>query len=358
MRRLISISISIVFVLGVSVACDRGGGTEKAQNPQDALYVCNQGDATISIIGPGTDSVLTTVDLTNEGYSSNAKPHHVVVDPDGSAWYVSLIGANRIVKFNNRNEVVGTVEFESPGMLSLHPTEDLLYAGHTMSIPTVPSTVAVIDRAEMARVDVISVGIDRPHGMKVHPSGDVAYTTSLAVNDLAAIDTKTQRVEDRVSLPGSRQRYVQMDISADGKTAYVTGQVAGQVHILDLATPSKPTLTDSVTVGAEPWHPQLSDDGSTLYFGSKATNTVYALDTQTLDTTIIRGQGLAQPHGSALSPDGTTLFVSNKNLNGTYQPPSGEEAGSVVAINTATNAIERVIEVGEAPAGINTRWQP
>jgi len=113
-----------------------------------------------------------------------------------------------------------------------------------------------------------------------------------------------------------------------------------------------------VDVGAEPWHPQLSADGETLYFGSKATNTVYAMDTDTYETTTIEGRGLAQPHGSALSPDGQTLYVSNSNQNGTYTPSSGDGIGTVVAIDPETNEIQSVIEVGENPAGINTPWRP
>jgi len=348
----------LVLVLLTITGCD-GNDPTTATNPADALYVCNQADATISVIDPSSQTVVTTVDLTNHGFSPDAKPHHVAVEPDGSAWYVSLIGDDVVVKFNAQNEVIGTVDFPSPGMLSLHPETDLLYAGHTMSIPDVPSTIAVIKRSDMTPVQVpLAVPIDRPHGMKVSPSGGYAYSTSLSTNGIVAIDTETQDVASPVSLPGSRQRYVQVDITADGQTAFVTGQVAGQVQVLSLQNPATPSLVDSIDVGAEPWHPQLSDDGSTLYFGSKATNAVTVMDTNTLATSTIEGTGLAQPHGSALSPDGRFLYISNKNLDGTFDPPSGDDVGSVVVIDTQSNEIETVIEVGEEPSGINTRWQP
>ena len=349
----------LLFVVLVAIGGCDGNDPTTSPNPADALYVCNQAGATISVIDPRSQEVVQTVDLTSHGFSANAKPHHVVVEPDGSAWYVSLIGDDVVVKFNARNEVVGSVDFVSPGMLSLHPEKDLLYAGHTMSIPSVPSTVAVIQRSDMTPAEVpLSVPIDRPHGMKVSPTGEYAYTSSLSTNRIVAIDTETQDVESPVALPGSRQRYVQLDITADGQTAFVTGQVAGQVQVLSLEPPATPTLVDSIDVGAEPWHPQLSDDGSTIYFGSKAANVVNALDTNTLSTTTIEGNGLAQPHGSALSPDGRFLYISNNNRNGTFEPPSGEDVGSVVVIDTQSNDIETVIEVGENPTGINTRWQP
>lgn len=348
----------VLLIAVTALGCD-SSDPDPPRNPPDALYVCNQADATVSVIDPDANAVVRTVDLTEKGFSANAKPHHVVVGPDGSAWYVSLINEDAVVKLNAQNEVVGQVSFPSPGMLSLHAGTDRLYAGHTMSIPDVPSTVAVIRPSDMTRAAVLSVPFERPHGMKVSPGGRYAYSSSLSTNDVVAIDVETNQVQQPVSfLDASRQRYVQFDISANGQRAYVTGQVAGQVQVLSLDSPATPTLVDSVDVGAEPWHPQLSADGATLYVGSKATNTVYAMDTDTYETTTIEGRGLAQPHGTALSPDGQTLYVSNNNQNGTYEPSSGENVGTVVAIDTETNEIQTVIEVGENPAGVNTRWRP
>ena len=350
--------ISGVLCLVALMGCD-SSAPEPAPNPADAVYVCNQAGATVSIIDPASNEVAETVDLTEHDFSPNAKPHHVVVEPDGSAWYVSLIGENKVVKFNARNEVTGTVDFESPGMLSLHPSEDLLYAGHTMSLPGVPANIAVIQRSDMTPIEVpLSVPIDRPHGMKVSPTGDYAYASSLSANDIVAIDTETQTVQSPVTVPASGQFYVQLDITADGQTAYITGEEGKQVHVLDLQDPTSPSLMDSVSVDGRPWHPQLSDDGSTLYFGNKATNTITALDTGPLNTASIEGTGLANPHGSALSPGGQFLYVSNSNANGSYESSSGEDVGTVVVIDTQTHEIDAVIEVGHEPAGINTRWQP
>jgi YVTN family beta-propeller protein len=353
----------VLVVLLALGGCD-GSGPDSPSNPANALYVCNQPDATISIIDPASHEVATTVDLTEYDFEADAKPHHVVVEPDGSAWYVSLIGDNVVAKFNAKNGLIGTVTFESPGMLSLHPTEDLLYAGHTMSLPGVPANIAVIQRSDMTPVGdaeevKLPVPIDRPHGMKVSPTGDYAYASSLSANKIVAIDTETQQVQSPVTLPGPHQFYVQLDIAADGQTAYITGDQGNQVQVLDLGSPAQPTLKNSLTVDGRPWHPQLSDDGSTLYFGSKATNTVTALDASSgLDTTTIEGRGLANPHGSALSPDGRFLYISNANPNGSYESSSGEDVGTVVVIDTQTREVQTVVEVGKEPAGINTRWQP
>ena len=53
---------------------------------QARLYVANQDDATISIIDAKSRKLVETLDLRRYGFADNAKPHHVQVDPDGSAW--------------------------------------------------------------------------------------------------------------------------------------------------------------------------------------------------------------------------------------------------------------------------------
>lgn len=349
----------VVFFLLSVIGCD-STDPEVRTNPPDALYVCNQGSGTVSVVRPDVDSVVTTVDLVAKEVTASRKPkpHHVVVEPDGAAWYVSLINEDAIVKLNAQNEVVGQVSFPAPGMLSLDPDADRLYAGHTLSVKSAPNTIAVIP-TDMSSVQERSVSIERPHGIKASPTGNYVYSSSLTTKQIIALDSDTDDLSFSPILPGSSQEYIQLDISADGQTAFLTkkfdaGTEFGQVHVLSLEDPATPTFVDSVEVGAEPWHPQLSADGKTLYVGSKATNTIYAMDTETFETTTIEGRGLAQPHGSTLSPDGKTLYVSNNNQNGSY-PSSG---GTVVAIDTKSNDIQDVIEVGENPTGINTKWTP
>ena len=70
------------------------------------------------------DVVARVVDLTEFGYLPSAKPHHVAVEPDGSYWYVSLIGANRVAKFSRDNELSGEFVFETPGMLAVDAHDD------------------------------------------------------------------------------------------------------------------------------------------------------------------------------------------------------------------------------------------
>src|SRR3712207_4268602 len=100
---------------------------------QARLYVANQDDATVSIIDARGHKLLETLDLRRYGFGANAKPHHVQVEPDGKSWYVTLIGAGRVVKFDRANKMLGSTQLEVPGLIALHPTQDLMFVGRSMS---------------------------------------------------------------------------------------------------------------------------------------------------------------------------------------------------------------------------------
>lgn len=352
---------SLLLALGLLTSCAATAQTAPASGDDEAarLYVCNQGAATISVIDMATNEIVDTVDLQAFGFSANAKPHHVVVEPDGSAWYVSLIGENRVLKFNRQNELVDRVETEVPGLLALHPTEDLLLVGRSMSAVNPPSSISLVQRSDMTPLRTIDTFFPRPHALATTPSGAYAYVASLAENQLMAINLADDAT-DLTRLGGATQTFVQFAISPDGTTLVATGQVSGQALVFDLSDPAAPTVTDTISVNAQPWHPVFSPDGQRVYFGNKTAHSVTVLNMATRSVeAVIEGNGLAQPHGAALSPDGRYLYVSNNNRKGTYQPTHASSGstppGTVTVINTETNEIETVIEVGAYPTGIGTR---
>ena len=72
------------------------------------VYVANQASGKVTVIDAATDSVVAVVDFTTLGFSAHPKPHHIVVEPDGSYWYVSLVGDNAVVKLDRSNHVVAS----------------------------------------------------------------------------------------------------------------------------------------------------------------------------------------------------------------------------------------------------------
>jgi YVTN family beta-propeller protein len=348
MRRLVAVLVSAVALL---LAAPLDG---RAQAPN--VYVCNQGEATISVIDMASKAVEATVDLKERGFSENAKPHHVVAEPDGSHWYVTLIGANTILKFNRANEIVGRLSsFEVPGLLAITASSDRLYAGRSMSAVDPPKSIGVIDRSSMALEEEIDTFFPRPHPLVLRDDGAYAFVASLATNQLLGIDTDT-RETTLTRLGGDTQTLVQFAMTPDGTTLIGGGQRTGQLLLFDATGAPTLSVTDTLQVGTQPWHPVISADGTTAYVPNKRSHSVSVVDLPTASVTAtIEGDGLAQPHGTVLSPDGRYLFVSNNNRKGTYTPEGDTpDAGTVTVIDTKTNEITKVIEVGTYPTGIGT----
>jgi 6-phosphogluconolactonase (cycloisomerase 2 family) len=350
--------IGILGILVLAAGCAQSGASQAqgGQGERTFLYVCNQNDASGSVIDMRTNEVVQTVDLQALGFSSEARPHHSAVERDGSFWYLSLIGDNKVLKFNRQNELVGQVDFERPGMLALDTMSDRLYVGRSMAAVNPPQRIGMIDRGEMS-IDEYDVFFPRPHAIAVNPQNDIVYTASLAVNNMASIDVEQEEME-LTTLDGMMHTFVQFALSPDGKSMVVGGEMTGKFMVFDITSPQEPTLVKMLDVNAAPWHPVFTPDGRFVYIGNKRANTITVVDASdwTIET-VIEGQGISEPHGSAVSPDGKYVYISNNNLKGAYVADASlsetEQPGTVVVIDTATNKVENIIEVGHYAAGLS-----
>lgn len=319
------------------------------------LFVANQSAAVVTIIDMETNEIARKIDLVELGFTPDAKPHHIAVEPDGGFWYVSLIGDNVVLKFDHEDRLVGRTGFERPGMLALHPTEDLLFVGRSMAAVNPPQRVGLIRRSDMT-IEEVDVFFPRPHAIAVHPDGAHLYTASLAENSLAAVDWREEELELASLGEGPPHVLVQFAISPDGESLIGTGQLTGKLLVFDVGNPMAPALRTTVDVNAAPWHPIFSPDGRFVYFGNQNSNTVTIVETAgwTVDA-VIEGEGLAEPHGIAVSSDGSRVYVSNRNLKGEYAPGSGDaHPGTVVVIDAASREIVHVIETDGYAAGMDT----
>jgi YVTN family beta-propeller protein len=331
---------------------------------EDLLYVCNQNDATVSVIDMATNQVVRTVDLQRLGFSANARPHHVAVEPDGSFWYVTLIGDNRVVKLDRNDRVVAQVAFETPGMLALHPTQDRLFVGRSMTAVNPPQRIGVIRRSDLS-LEELDVFLPRPHALALEPRSGTVYTASLATNQLATIDLGTERVTLH-DVPGAAHALMQFAVAPDGRGIAISGELSQKVFRFDLADPRKPRLAGEIDVGPQPFDPIYTKDGRWIYVPNKAASTVTVIDAAADSVVgVISGAGLAQPHGVAVAADGRHIYISNNNLRPAAATPGHEMhaagpaapagKGTIVVIDVATRTIVQVIEVGHNASGIGTR---
>lgn len=350
----------LLWIAGVALFSACASAPSQPQTSPEALYVCNQSDATVTLIDTRTNAIIRTVDLKQLGFTANAKPHHIQVEPDGSFWYVSLIGENKIVKLDRNDRVVGTATFETPGMMSLDPAGDVLFVGRSMTAVNPPKRIGVIKRSDMS-IDEIDVLFARPHAMALDSRDHTVYTGSLVVNQMAAIDHVTEKVEI-TNVDGAPHSLMQYALSPDGKTLAASGELSGQLLLFDVTDRMKPRFLRSWKVESQPFDPVFTRDGRYVVVPNKASNSIAIIDIQTNDVKTLRGPGIVQPHGTAASADGRWVYVSNNNLNqpaGAHDMHAGHTAptapagpGTIVVIDTRSMTVAKVIEVGHNATGI------
>lgn len=324
-----------------------------AVEAQSLLYVASQEEVTVAVIDMSSNELVETVDLKTMGYSETAKAHHTAVEPDGSHWYVSLIAAGKVLKFDRDNRLVGEADFETPGMLSLDPESDLLYVGRSMAAVNPPQRIGVVHRSTM-EIEEVDVFFPRPHALIVDTHRDRFFAASLGQNSIAYAPLGDENV-DLLGLDGMNHMLVQFAVSPDGDWMVGGGQMTGDLLIFDL-TGDDPRVMNSVDVGGQPWHPTFTPDGRYVWIPNQTANSVTVVDTENWSVTdVVEHPALIEPHGSAVSPDGSTVYVSGRNVAGTYQPADGSEGrpGTVVAIDTRTHEVVAVIEVGRYAAGMS-----
>jgi YVTN family beta-propeller protein len=331
-----------------------GAQSAGAQTPR--LYVANQDDATVSIIDVLTNEVVETVDFRRFGFAADARPHHTQVEPDGSFWYVSLIGAGTVLKLDRENRLVAVLETPVPGLLALDPVGDLLVVGRSMSAVNPPSRLALLRRTDMSLVEELDVFFPRPHALAFHPDGGHVYVASLGVNQLAVVGIEDGSVA-LVDVPGPPRAFVQLAVSPDRRVLVLTAQLTGELLVFDLSDPSAPRPLATVATAAGAFEPTFTRDGQFVYVTNLDADTVSVVDAATWQVVgQLGGEVFGQPHGVATSPDGRFVYVGNRHQSGGAHDHVGGQAtgtGTVVVICAASRTVERVLEVGHYAAGMS-----
>lgn len=331
----------------------------RAQSPQ-LLYVCVQDDAKIAVVDMAKAEVIRTIDLTKLGFPATAKPHFIIVEPDGGNWYVSLIGANKVVKFDRQDKIAGQFEMETPGMLSFS-ADGKLVVSRSMSAVNPPKRVALIDRAKMTG-DEVDILFPRPHPVAV--VGGYAYTASLGVNQLASIQLATDKVQI-IDVKGPSHGFVQFAVSPDKKTLVASTEVSGQLMVFDLAAPATPALKAEIPLGKMVFDPVFTGDGKYVWVPVKMNNEVAVIDASTWKVVArIADPAFKQPHQVVFSADGKTAFVTNNNKSDHMADPAkaghdmaamGDGTAPLVIIDVATRKVTKSLPLGKNLTGMGTR---
>ena len=324
-------------------------------NSTRRLYVCNQADDRVAIIDLDALVVARYVDVGDS--PGNDAPHFVVANAD--FWYLSLIGARQVWKFDAHTDtLVATAPIQgSPAILALTPDGTKLYVSQFMASST--NSIAVVNTATMLVVATIPVWT-MPHGMRINHAGSRLYVANMMSDNLSVIDVGTDQVIATTPLaydanPFGPPKYMPMEVAVSPSDSLVAVSCSEtqEVRMYDAIMNA---LVDSILVGDQPWHLEFTPDGQFCYVCDRRSNTVSVVHVPMHYTmeTISGTQTFAYPHGLDISADGRHTFASNENINHLFLPRYRVEyVGNISVIDNLTNLVIKVLEVGEMPTGIS-----
>jgi YVTN family beta-propeller protein len=156
-------------------------------------------------------------------------------------------------------------------------------------------------------------------------SGPKAYVGLFGDNAVAVVDTASNQVLSRISVPDGPHGVV---ITPDDKRVYVSGDGSSTVSVIDTNTDS---VVNTIEVGQTPHGLAITPDGSRVLVADFGTDMVSAIDTTT--NKIAWRVPVANPHNFAISPDGQTAYVASQKAGSPslaiLNLPSQKQVGSV-----------------------------
>lgn len=257
--------------------------------------------------------------------------------------------------------------------------------------------LAVIDSSTMTVASTVKLG-KRPRGVHPSPDGATVYVTlsgsppegpnvdesklpppDKSADGIAVFDVKTNKVT-RVLQGGSDPE--NFDVSADGKTLYVSNEDASGISFIDIAAGK---VTKTIPTGEEPEGVKVTPDGKRVFSTAEGDGTISVIDADTakLQKTFKVGH---RPRNIVFLPDGTRGYVNAENdaavvpfdaLKLAKLPPislgkpgqvkpmglalskdasklyvTTGRGGQVMVIDTASNKPTGSVDVGKRPWGI------
>lgn len=288
------------------------------------VYVVH-GPGSLSVIETATNKVIKNIILGRDASAQN-----IALSPDGNTVYITALFQDQVLSYTvgapTRDTVVDTIEVpDAPFNLAVNPVDKSVWVTSLSSGLTVLGSDRSVTNYASAAPSAYDVDIT--------PDGRFAYVTSFAESKVYVFDATTRILVSTITVP-DRGIAQFVDVSPDGRFAYVsidgtTGPgTVNNVTIIDTATNtivgSVPKQSSSpVTVSPDNAFLYLTNfDAGTVVQVSTATRTV----TKTLTTP-------GKPQFVTVSPDGNTLYVVLLGLN-----PDGSESPKLAVVDVATGA--------------------
>ncbi len=308
------------------------------------VYVANESSDVVSVVSFGPDGAVAEKAIDVGFIPSDLDgAHGVSVSPDGRHWYLTTAHGTpwgMLWKYETGTDsLLASVELGAfPATIGLSPDGGTAFVvNFNLHGDPVPSSVSVVNTEPLEEMGQIVTCV-MPHGSRVAPSGDYAYSVCMHDDELVEISTADLVVTRRMALTpggqglkasgeaarepmlelhreGPRCKPTWVEPGVDGRHVYVACNGHGEVLEIDL---EKMTVTRRFPTGTAPYNLEVTPNGRLLIATNKGAQSISVID-------LGGGQELARiptsrpiTHGVVATPDSRYAFVSNEAVGGTF----------------------------------------
>lgn len=243
-------------------------------------YVAAQEGSSVTVVDLDAQSVVATIATPELAGADGCG-----VSPDGKKLYVVSTKRDSVAVFSTASNTLlkeVKVPLGVPRRVAFTPDAKQLYVGSNKT-----PEIAILDTATDSLVKTFKVGNEARGGLAFTADGKTFFVGNVEDDTVSWVDTSTHQVIKTMGVPVSPQR---IEISKDGKFAYVLTRMGGQEGGTDVGSPvlfampitDKHDASRFVRVGKAPWGLAVSDDGAHIYVSSNADSTITVIDGHTL----------------------------------------------------------------------------
>lgn len=334
LSRFLSLAALIFATPALSAATTAPGGGNRL------LMTTYWGDdrvALIDIAGRTQGEELWSIDVAKA--ADCLKPYDVRVTKGGAFAFVSCSGGSHVIAIDIAAQqvayAVGTGG--APRDLQLFDNDRRLIVANSGS-----DTVSVVDLTTRKELYEFPVAV-QPYGVALADGGKTALITGWASGDLHIVTLGETSAKTRAVVPVGLLPYTV--IASQGR-AYVAINAEDRVTVVDLKTAK---VAEHLAVGRGPWSLAASLDGNNILVTNNRSNSLSYLNVagsaeerDRIGTFGAGAHGTTQrrPKNASLSADGATAVFTDL------------AADQIVVLDVASGKLERIIQGGKAPYGI------
>ena len=356
--------------------------TVKVTDPTSVVMIVNRDSNEIAFMDIKTKKIVGKTFLGN-----NVNPHMVMMSPDGRYVVTGGTRANKAYIIDARTlELVKVIPVDiAPEHLAFSPDGRWYYQGNPEG-----DSISVIDMVSLTKIKTIP-GLVEPLNTTFLPDGSKAYVGNYGAHWVGVIDVRRHELLKKIQV-GDVPGVAKLDpskylgeikginipqITNDGRYLYAADTDLGIVSKID---PREDKVVKVIRVGKEPWRPYMSHDGKYLITPNNGDQTISIVDlaADKVAATLEAGENMTGVNfggGKAFVISSTSGFVyvydmktlrpagrikigTNVQLETATTDASDEHLyladsteNAVVIIDTKTNAIEKIMNVGLFPWG-------